>query len=168
MTRKEIKSVSLLYKTNTVSYTSKKIAVFPGSFDPITLGHVDIINRALPLFDTIIIAIGSNATKKHMWSLQDRKTAIEQLFNNNNNAIKVATYDGLTATFCKSQGAQFILRGLRNSTDFEYEQTIAQANDKVNGIDSVFIISSPEYGFISSSIVRDIARNGGDYSKLVP
>jgi len=168
LTRKEIKSVSLLYKTNTVSNTSKKIAVFPGSFDPITLGHVDIINRALPLFDTIIIAIGSNATKKHMWSLQDRKTAIEQLFNNNNNAIKVATYDGLTATFCKSQGAQFILRGLRNSTDFEYEQTIAQANDKVNGIDSVFIISSPEYGFISSSIVRDIARNGGDYSKLVP
>jgi pantetheine-phosphate adenylyltransferase len=167
LTRKGIKSVSLPYKIDIVSNTTKKIAVFPGSFDPITLGHVDIINRALPLFDTIIIAIGSNATKKHMWTLQDRKTAIEQLFKNNN-AIKVATYDGLTATFCKSQGAQFILRGLRNSTDFEYEQTIAQANDKVNGIDSVFIISSPEYGFISSSIVRDIARNGGDYSKLVP
>jgi pantetheine-phosphate adenylyltransferase len=150
-----------------VSNTSKKIAVFPGSFDPITLGHVDIINRALPLFDTIIIAIGSNASKNHMWSLQDRKTAIETLFKNND-AIKVATYEGLTASFCKKQGAQYILRGLRNSTDFEYEQTIAQANDKVNGVDSVFIISRPEYGFISSSIVRDIAINDGDYSKLVP
>jgi pantetheine-phosphate adenylyltransferase len=150
-----------------VSNTSKKIAVFPGSFDPITLGHVDIINRALPLFDTIIIAIGSNASKNHMWSLQDRKTAIETLFKNND-AIKVATYEGLTASFCKKQGAQYILRGLRNSTDFEYEQTIAQANDKLNGVDSVFIISRPEYGFISSSIVRDIAINDGDYSKLVP
>ena len=150
-----------------MSNTSKKIAVFPGSFDPITLGHVDIINRALPLFDTIIIAIGSNAVKNHMWSLEQRKATIESLFENND-AIKVATYQGLTASFCKNQGAQFILRGLRNSTDFEYEQTIAQANDKVNGIDSVFIISSPAYGFISSSIVRDIARNGGDYSKLVP
>lgn len=150
-----------------MSNTLKKIAVFPGSFDPITLGHVDIINRALPLFDTIIIAIGSNAEKKHMWSLQQRKAAIETLFKNND-TIKVATYQGLTATFCKKQGAQYILRGLRNSTDFEYEQSIAQANDKVNGIDSVFIIARPEYGFISSSIVRDIARNDGDYSKLVP
>ena len=150
-----------------MSNTLKKIAVFPGSFDPITLGHVDIINRALPLFDTIIIAIGSNAEKKHMWSLQQRKAAIETLFKNND-TIKVATYQGLTATFCKKQGAQYILRGLRNSTDFEYEQSIAQANDKVNGIDSVFIIARPEYGFISSSMVRDIARNDGDYSKLVP
>lgn len=150
-----------------MSNTLKKIAVFPGSFDPITLGHVDIINRALPLFDIIIIAIGSNAEKKHMWSLQQRKAAIETLFKNND-TIKVATYQGLTATFCKKQGAQYILRGLRNSTDFEYEQSIAQANDKVNGIDSVFIIARPEYGFISSSIVRDIARNDGDYSKLVP
>lgn len=150
-----------------MSNTIKKIAVFPGSFDPITLGHVDIINRALPLFDTIIIAIGSNAEKKHMWSLQQRKAAIETLFKNND-AIKVATYQGLTTNFCKKQGAQYILRGLRNSTDFEYEQSIAQANDKVNGIDSVFIIARPEYGFISSSIVRDIARNDGDYSKLVP
>ena len=141
-----------------MSNTLKKIAVFPGSFDPITLGHVDIINRALPLFDTIIIAIGSNAEKKHMWSLQQRKAAIETLFKNND-TIKVATYQGLTATFCKKQGAQYILRGLRNSTDFEYEQSIAQTNDKVNGIDSVFIIARPEYGFISSSIVRDIARN---------
>lgn len=150
-----------------MSNTLKKIAVFPGSFDPITLGHVDIINRALPLFDTIIIAIGSNAEKKHMWSLQQRKAAIETLFKNND-AIKVATYQGLTTNFCKKQGAQYILRGLRNSTDFEYEQSIAQANDKVNGIDSVFIIARPEYGFISSSIVRDIARNDGDYSNLVP
>ncbi|MGK0387199.1 MAG: pantetheine-phosphate adenylyltransferase [Patiriisocius sp.] len=148
-------------------YITKKIAVFPGSFDPITLGHVDIINRALPLFDTIIIAIGTNAAKKHMWSLEERKTAIEKAFASHD-AIKVATYEGLTATFCKKEGAQFILRGLRNPTDFTYEQTIAQANDKVNGVDSIFLISSPEYSFISSSIVRDIARNGGDYNALVP
>ena len=130
-----------------MSNTSKKIAVFPGSFDPITLGHVDIINRALPLFDTIIIAIGSNASKNHMWSLQDRKTAIETLFKNND-AIKVATYEGLTASFCKKQGAQYILRGLRNSTDFEYEQTIAQANDKVNGIDSFYNLKTRVWFYI--------------------
>ncbi len=150
-----------------MSNTTKKIAVFPGSFDPITLGHVDIINRALPLFDTIIIAIGSNAAKKHMWALEDRKAAIEKVFANNQ-AIKVDTYEGLTADFCKKEGAQFILRGLRNQTDFAYEQNIAQANDKVNAVDSVFLISSPEHSFISSSIVRDIARNNGDFSALVP
>ena len=147
--------------------TTKRIAVFPGSFDPITLGHVDIINRAIPLFDEIIIAIGINAAKKYMWSIKERKTAIEKTFTNHD-SIRVATYEGLTAAFCKKEGAQFILRGLRNPTDFTYEQTIAQANEKVNGVDSIFLISSPEYSFISSSIVRDIARNDGNYSSLVP
>jgi pantetheine-phosphate adenylyltransferase len=145
----------------------KCIAVFPGSFDPITLGHVDIIHRALPLFDEIIIAIGTNAAKKYMWTQEERKAFIESTFAELPN-IKVKTYEGLTADFCKAEGAQYILRGLRNSTDFNYEQTIAQANDKVNGVDSVFLICSPEYSHISSSIVRDIARNGGDIRSLVP
>lgn len=144
-----------------------KRAVFPGSFDPITLGHIDIINRALPLFDEIIIAIGENAAKKYMWSLEERKQRIENAFEDNPQ-IRVVSYTGLTADFCKQQDAGFILRGLRNATDFTYEQTIAQANAKVNGVDSVFIISTPEYSYISSSIVRDIARNGGDYSSLIP
>ena len=144
-----------------------KRAVFPGSFDPITLGHVDIVERALPLFDEIIVAIGTNAAKKNMWTLEERKQQIENAFAENSK-IKVAVYEGLTADFCKKIGAGFLLRGLRNPSDFTYEQTIAQANQKVNGVESVFLMSSPEHGYISSSIVRDIARNGGDYSALVP
>lgn len=144
-----------------------RIAVFPGSFDPITLGHVDIIQRALPLFDEIIIAIGINDAKNYMWSLEDRIAFIENAFSGNSN-IRVASYTGLTADFCKVEKASCILRGLRNTTDFTYEQTIAQANEKVNGVDSIFLLSSPEYGYISSSIVRDIARNGGNISSLVP
>ena len=147
--------------------SSKKIAVFPGSFDPITLGHLDIIKRALPLFDEIIVAIGTNAAKKYMWTLEERKEKLEKVFSNYPN-ISIATYTGLTANFCKKNKAQFILRGLRNTSDFTYEQTIAQANEKVNGVDSVFLICSPEYSHISSSIVRDIARNDGDYSSLIP
>lgn len=144
-----------------------KRAVFPGSFDPITLGHVDIIHRALPLFDEIIIAIGVNTAKKYMWTQDERKAFIETTFAEFPN-IKVKTFEGLTADFCKAEGAEYILRGLRNTTDFNYEQSIAQANDKVNGVDSVFLICSPEYSHISSSIVRDIARNGGDIGSLVP
>jgi len=147
--------------------TPSRKAIFPGSFDPITLGHVDIIARALPLFDAIVIAIGINAEKKYMWSLEDRKQRIENVFKGNPK-VSVKTYSGLTATFCKAENAQFILRGLRNTTDFTYEQTIAQANEKVNGVDSVFLICSPEFSHISSSIVRDIARNDGDYSSLIP
>ena len=142
-------------------------AVFPGSFDPITLGHVDIVTRALPLFDEIIIAIGINAAKKHMWSLEERIARIEEAFKGNEK-IKVVSYEGLTATLCKKEEANYILRGLRNTTDFTYEQAIAQANQKVNGVDSVFIICSPEYAYISSSIVRDIARNAGDIERLIP
>lgn len=144
-----------------------KRAVFPGSFDPITLGHVDIIQRALPLFDEIIIAMGVNAEKKYMWLIEDRKRFIEAAFANEPKVF-VKTYTGLTAAFCKQEEAICILRGLRNATDFTYEQTIAQANDKVNGMDSVFLMCSPAYSHISSSIVRDIAINDGDISSLVP
>ena len=144
-----------------------KRAVFPGSFDPITLGHVDIINRGLLLFDEIIIAIGVNAEKKYMWSLEERKQFIETSFKGNPK-IKVATYDGLTADFCVSMGAKFLLRGLRNSLDFSYEKSIAQNNMKLAGVESVFLVCSPEVSHISSTVVRDIARNHGNYKSLVP
>jgi len=142
-------------------------AVFPGTFDPITLGHVDIIKRALPLFDELVIAIGINADKKTMFSLEERIQFINKTFKDESK-IKVKSYAGLTANFCKEENAQFMVRGLRNSIDFAYEQSIAQANAKVNGVDSVFLICSPEFSHISSSIVRDIARHGGDYQDLIP
>jgi len=144
-----------------------KRAVFPGSFDPITLGHIDIIKRSLSLFDEVIIAIGVNADKKNMFSLEDRKKHIEDTFANESK-IKVKTYTGLTVDFCKSENARFILRGLRNSSDFNYEQSIAQTNAILADIESVFIMCSPELSNISSSIVRDVIRNGGDYTKMVP
>jgi len=144
-----------------------KRAVFPGSFDPITLGHIDVINRALSLFDEIIIAIGVNADKKYMFSLEDRKKQIEDTFANQPK-IKVKTYTGLTVDFCKEEQASFILRGLRNSSDFTYEQSIAQTNSSLADIESVFIMCSPSLSNISSSIVRDVIRNGGDYTKMVP
>lgn len=119
------------------------------------------------MFDEIIVAIGINAEKKYMWSLEERLSFITGVFKDNPK-VKVASYAGLTADFCKRKNAPFILRGLRNTTDFTYEQTIAQANEKVNGVDSIFLVCSPEYSHISSSIVRDIARNDGNYSSLVP
>lgn len=142
-------------------------AVFPGSFDPITLGHVDIITRALPLFDEIIVAIGINADKKYMWTLDERKAFLQDTFKDFKK-VRVGTYTGLTADYCKKEEAQFILRGLRNTTDFTYEQTIGQANEQNFGVDSIFLMGSPEMSYVSSTVVRDIARNGGDYSNLVP
>jgi pantetheine-phosphate adenylyltransferase len=142
-------------------------AVFPGSFDPITLGHLDIIKRALPLFDEIIIAIGVNIDKKYMFTLNDRKQFIETTFIDQPK-IKVKTYKGLTVDFCTTEDAGFILRGLRNTTDFTYEQAIAQTNASMAGIESVFLVASPTISNISSSIVRDVKRNGGDISKMVP
>ena len=144
-----------------------KRAVFPGSFDPITLGHIDIINRSLLLFDEIIIAIGINADKKYMFSIEDRKKHIEDAFKNEPK-VTVKTYNGLTVDFCKKEDAGFILRGLRNSSDFNYEQSIAQTNASLASIESVFIMCSPNLSNISSSIVRDVIRNGGDYTKMVP
>jgi pantetheine-phosphate adenylyltransferase len=144
-----------------------KKAVFPGSFDPITLGHLDIIKRGLDLFDEVIIAIGVNADKKHMFSLEERKLHIENAFKNEPR-IKVSTYKGLTVDYCKTIKADYILRGLRNSTDFNYEQSIAQTNSSLAKIESVFLVCTPNVSNISSSIVRDVIRNGGDYRSLVP
>ena len=144
-----------------------KKAVFPGSFDPITLGHVDLIYRGLEIFDEIIIAIGVNADKKQLFSLEDKILQIKNTFKNEPR-IKVASYKGLTVDFCKSVNSKYMLRGLRNSSDFNYEQYIAQTNYSISSIESVFLISSPQLIHISSTIVRDIIRNGGDYKSLVP
>ncbi|PKV52481.1 phosphopantetheine adenylyltransferase [Aquimarina sp. MAR_2010_214] len=142
-------------------------AVFPGSFDPITLGHYDIIERGLTLFDEVILAIGVNSEKKYMFSLEERKQFIEEAFKNEPK-IKVMTYKGLTIDFCKQQNANFILRGLRNPGDFEFEKAIAHTNRKMSDIETVFLLTSSGKSYISSSIVRDVIRNGGDVSGLVP
>lgn len=144
-----------------------KIAVFPGSFDPITNGHVDVIKRAIPLFDKIVIAIGINADKKYMFDIEKRRKFIIDTFKDQSK-IEITTYTGLTVDYCKKINAGFILRGLRNPADFEFEKAIAQTNRKLTGIETVFLLTSAETSFISSSIVRDIIRNNGDVSVLVP
>ncbi len=145
----------------------EKIAVFPGSFDPITLGHFDIIKRSIPLFDKIIVAIGVNAEKKYMFSLDKRKNFIEKAFANEP-SIEVTTYEGLTIDFCKKRNAKYILRGLRNPADFEFEKAIAHTNRTLSNIETIFLLTAAETSFISSSIVRDVIRNNGDYKLLVP
>ncbi|MDB2495218.1 pantetheine-phosphate adenylyltransferase [Flavobacteriaceae bacterium] len=144
-----------------------KKAVFPGSFDPITLGHLDLIYRGLEIFDEIVIAIGVNADKKQLFSLEDKIRQIENTFKEEPR-VKVESYKGMTIDFCKSVNSKYILRGLRNSSDFNYEQSIAQTNSSLSSIDSVFLITSPQLAFISSTIVRDLIKNGGDYKSLVP
>jgi pantetheine-phosphate adenylyltransferase len=144
-----------------------KKAVFPGSFDPITLGHVDIINRALPLFSEIIIAVGVNTEKAYLFSLEERVNFIKKHYANEPK-IKVETYSGLTIDFCKKLNIHFILRGLRNPADFEFEKAIAQTNRKLSTVETVFLLTSADTSFISSSIVRDVLRNGGDISGFVP
>ena len=144
-----------------------KRAVFPGSFDPLTLGHVDIIKRASPLFDEIIIAIGTNSSKKYMFTLEERIDFIRKTFADNPK-IKVTSYQGLTIDFCKNNDIDFILRGLRNPADFEFEKAIAHTNRKLARIETVFLLTSANTSYISSSIVRDILRHHGDISLLVP
>lgn len=145
-----------------------RVAVFPGSFDPITLGHQDIISRAIPLFDKIIVAIGENANKNYRFPLAQRIEWIQDTFKEIN-SIEVATYSGLTVDFAKKKGAQFILRGLRNPADFEFEKAIAQTNRKLEGeLETVFLLTSSGFSSISSSIVRDVMKNDGDYTKFVP
>ncbi len=145
-----------------------KIALFPGSFDPFTKGHENIINRALPLFDLIIIAIGRNSSKGSFFSLEKRLAMIRHLYRDESK-VKVDHFDGLTVDYCKKAGAKYILRGLRTSSDFEYERAIAQTNRKMDPeIESVFLLTTPELTPINSTIVREIIRHGGDYSLFLP
>ena len=144
-----------------------KIAIFPGSFDPITLGHKDIIEKSLNIFDSVIIGIGQNSEKKYMFSAERRKQFVEEAFKSINN-IEVKIYDELTVDFCKKNNADFIIRGLRNVSDFEFEKNIALTNRKLSGIETVFLLTSAKNSFISSGIVRDLIKNNGDYSLFIP
>ena len=147
---------------------SKKIALFPGSFDPFTIGHESVINRALPLFDEIIIAIGANTKKQAYFSMETRIGMIQEVFKNQPE-IRVAGYSGLTVEFCRKCGAQYMLRGLRTSADFEYEWAIAQVNKAMfPELESVFILTLPEHTHINSSIIRDVISYHGDASQFVP
>jgi pantetheine-phosphate adenylyltransferase len=145
-----------------------KICVFPGSFDPITSGHVDLVKRALPLFDKIIIAIGINAQKKYLFSLEQRQDWIKDVFKDEPKVI-VDSFENLTAAYCKRVEAAWILRGLRNASDFDYEKTISQLNFIVGkGVETMFLISQPEFSHVSSTIVREIIKGGGDASPFLP
>lgn len=145
-----------------------KIAVFPGSFSPFTIGHQSVIDRALPLFDKIIIAIGINSEKNQYFSIEERIQWIKDVYTNDPKII-VKFYEGLTVDLCKKENANFILRGLRDSHDFKYEKNIAQMNHNLNhNIQTIFLITPPEISHISSSIIRDIIKNGGDVSKFIP
>lgn len=146
----------------------ERVAIFPGSFDPFTIGHESIVKRALPLFDKIVIMIGYNSNKKQAFPIEKRKKWITQVFNNEPK-VTVQSHEGLTVDFCKKVNAQYILRGLRTSSDFEYERAIAQINKKMHPqIESVFLLTMPEHTPITSTIVRDIILHGGDASMFLP
>lgn len=146
----------------------KKIAVFPGSFDPFTIGHEGIVIRGLSLFDEIIVAVGANALKKSYYPLSVRKEMIRRVFQNEPR-IRVDHYEGLTVDYCRKNGAGYLLRGLRTSADFEFERAIAQVNRAlIPDVESVFLLTIPEHSPINSTIVRDIIRSGGDASMFVP
>jgi pantetheine-phosphate adenylyltransferase len=146
----------------------KKIAVFPGSFDPVTIGHESIIRRSLPLFDELIVAIGVNSNKNYFFPLEKRLRWIEQVFANEPK-IKVTSFSGLTVDYCKNNNAAYILRGIRTAADFEFEKAIAQMNKAMAPeIETVFILPVAELSAINSTIIRDIVRNGGDASAFVP
>lgn len=148
--------------------STSRVAVFPGSFDPLTKGHEAVVRKALPLFDQIIIAIGTNSSKKSHFDLETRLQHIQAVFEGVEK-IKVLTYSGLTVDFCKANGANFIVRGLRDVKDFEYEKNIAIMNNKIeNDVETVFFMTDPEFSAINSVIVRDILRNGGDASQFLP
>ncbi len=145
-----------------------KIGIFPGSFDPITVGHVDLIERSLPLFDKVILAIGQNSQKKYLFSLEQRKAWLEDIAATYDNT-EVATYEGLTVNFAKEQDAGYLIRGLRNASDFDYEKTISQLNNIVGtGLETIFFIAQPGMSHISSTIVREIIKGKGDVSAFVP
>ena len=144
-----------------------KRAIFPGSFDPFTRGHLSILMRALPLFDQIVVAVGHNTDKTPLNPIGKRLELLEQLFKNESK-ISITQYSGLTMAFCKEQQAQFIIRGLRNAQDFNYEQPIAQTNLELGGIETIFIASEPHLSHMSSTIARDIAKHGGDLRAFIP
>ncbi|NRB62741.1 MAG: pantetheine-phosphate adenylyltransferase [Saprospiraceae bacterium] len=146
----------------------EKIAVFPGSFDPITVGHVDLVNRALPLFDKVIVAVGVNTSKKYLFPLEQRLEWLRQVFQHEP-AVDVDYFERLTADYCQKIGARYLLRGLRNASDFDYEKTISQLNNIIgDGLETIFLISQPGYSHISSTIVREIIKGGGDASPFLP
>jgi pantetheine-phosphate adenylyltransferase len=144
-----------------------KRAVFPGSFDPVTIGHQDIVNRGLKIFDEIILGVGENIDKKYMFSSNERFDFVSKTFEADTKVL-IKTYNGLTVDFCKKNNAEFIIRGLRNPADFEFEKSIALTNREMTGIETVFFLTSPKNSFISSSIVRDLIKNKGDYKLFIP
>ena len=144
----------------------KEIAVFPGSFDPFTKGHECVVNKAVKLFDEVIIGIGQNTSKNYLFDIQKRKEHIESIFKDNDK-VRIMEFNGLTVTFCKSVNARFIVRGLRDSKDFGYERSIAQMNYEIDEIESVFFMTVPEFTAINSSIVREIHKSGGSIEKFV-
>ncbi len=146
----------------------QRICLFPGTFDPPTLGHVDIINRALPLFDRIIVAVGVNSSKQPMFSPEQRLLWVQEIFQNEPR-VQGAVYEGLTIDYCRQAGARFILRGIRYVSDFEYEKTIADANRAMSpDIETIFLTGEPKYTSVASTIVRDILRNGGNARPFLP
>jgi pantetheine-phosphate adenylyltransferase len=145
-----------------------RVAIFPGSFDPFTNGHMDIVNRGLHLFDEVVIALGHNSNKTRYFDLDLMVDHIQQVFKNNG-SVKVIIYDELTAEVAKKHKAKFLLRGLRNTTDFEYENTLAQVNQNIySDLDTVFLITSPKFAYVSSSVIREVHRYGGDISEYLP
>jgi pantetheine-phosphate adenylyltransferase len=146
----------------------ERICLFPGTFDPLTLGHVDIINRALPLFDKIVVGIGLNSSKAPMFSPEKRLSWIKEIYKDEDR-VEGTIYEGLTINYCKQIGAHFILRGIRYVSDFEYEKTIADANRTLDkSIETIFLTGEPKYTSVASTIVRDILRNGGDATPFLP
>jgi len=146
----------------------QRVCLFPGTFDPVTLGHVDIIDRAIPLFEKMIVGTGKNTTKAPMFTPEQRLGWIREIYKNESR-VEGAIYEGLTVDFCKKVNAKFILRGIRYVSDFEYEKTIADANRTLDGsIETIFLTGEPKYTSVASTIVRDIIRNGGDASHFLP
>ena len=145
----------------------KMIALFPGSFDPYTIGHYSIVERALPLFDKIVIAIGVNRNKQSLMSEEKRVEAIRSLYESNDK-VEVISYDGLTVDAAKKYGARFLLRGVRQVADFEYERNLAEVNRNISGLETILLYTLPEYAHISSSIVRELASYGKDVTNLLP
>ncbi|WP_462222079.1 pantetheine-phosphate adenylyltransferase [Ferruginibacter sp.] len=146
----------------------QRICLFPGTFDPVTLGHIDIIDRALPLFDKLVIGIGSNVNKVPMFSDEQRLQWIREIYKDNNK-VEAVVYNGLTVECCKNVGANFILRGIRYVNDFEYEKAIADMNRSLDGhVETIFLTCLPQFTSVASTLVRDVLRNGGDVSQFLP